>query len=175
MNEQEKNQKMALFKYSLIAAAVSGTFEAPSLIQHFRNVAEKSYQSPTGETVKVSFHTLERWDYKYKRYGIDALEPKKRSDTGKPRALPDTAIDEIFVLKEKFPYITGKAIYKKLVKNGFLNAVDTSLSTVHRFLRDNGLKSSPTSDMVVKAFEMEFANECWQCDYPVFPVIPIFS
>ena len=164
MDNQERNQKMALFRYSLIAAAVSGTYEAATLIQHFKNVAEKSYQDPTGKTVKVSYHTLERWYYRYKRYGIDALEPKKRKDTGKPRALPETAINQIFELKEKFPYITGKAIYKKLIENGFLNAADTSLSTVHRYLRDNGLKSTAASDMVVKAFEMEFANDCWQCD-----------
>jgi len=61
MDEQERNQKMALFRYSLIAAVVSGTHEAATLIQHFKNVAGKSYQDPTGKTVKVSYHTLERW------------------------------------------------------------------------------------------------------------------
>jgi len=172
MTEEEKKQKMALFRYSLIASAVSGTFEAPSLMQHFRNIAEKTYPDPCGGIAQPSCHTLERWYYTYKKYGLNALEPKKRRDTGKSRALPERAINQIYVYKEKFPYITGKAIYKKLVEEGFINASETSLATVHRFLRNNGLKTTAATE-VVKAFEMEFANVCWQTDTSNGPKIRI--
>jgi len=163
MTEEEKRQKMALFRYSLIAAAVSGTFEAPSLAQHLRNVAGKTYLDPDGKTVRFTFYTLERWYYDYRKFGLDALASKQRSDMGKPRALPAAAIDQIYVLKDKFPYITGKAMYKKLVEDGFINASQTSLSTLHRYLRNNGLKSKAPVE-VVKAFEMERSNDCWQAD-----------
>jgi len=173
MTEEEKRQETALFRYALIASAVAGTFEAPSLAQHFRNVASKGYQDPTGKTSHVTVNTLERWYYRYKKFGIGALEPKIRADFGLPRALPEAAIDQIYVLKEKFPYITGKAIYKKLVEDGFVNASDTSLSTVHRYLRNNGLKSRSYSGQEMKSFQMEFANRCWQADSSHGPILKI--
>ena len=114
MNKDEQFQKIALFRYSLIASAVVGTFEAPSLAQHFRNVAAKKHLLPDGRYVSVTFHSLERWYYRYKKIGLPGITPVVRIDTGKPRALSEAAILKIHELKEKFPYITGKAVYSKL-------------------------------------------------------------
>ena len=121
LNKDEQFQKIALFRYSLIAAAVTGTFEAHSLAQHFRNIAAKTHLHPDGRHVKVTFHSLERWLYKYKKYGLHGITPVVRSDIGKPRVLPETAINKIHELKEKFPYITGKAVYNKLIEMGAIN------------------------------------------------------
>jgi transposase InsO family protein len=96
-----------------------------------------------------------------------------RADIGKPRALTETAIEKIHELKEKFPYITGKAVYGKLIEAGAINAVDTSLDTVQRYIRNNDLKPPAVNQQSVKAFEMEFANDCWQADTSWGPVIRI--
>ena len=173
MNKDEHFQKIALFRYSLIASAVVGTFEAPSLAQHFRNVAAKKHQYPDGRYVGVTVHSLERWFYKYKKSGLQGITPVVRADAGKPRVLTETAILKIHEFKEKFPYITGKAVYKKLIEAGAINAAETSLATVHRFIRDNDLKPSAVNQQTVKAFEMEFANDCWQADTSWGPVIKI--
>jgi len=173
MTKDEKYQKTALFRYSLIASAVVGTYEAPSLAQHLRNVASKKHLHPDGKLVNVTFHSLERWFYRYRKYGLPGITPKARTDTGKPRALPETAISKIYELREKFPYITGKAIHKKLIESGLINATDTSLSTVHRFIKNNNLKPATESQQTVKAFEMEFANDCWQADTSWAAVIKI--
>ena len=172
MNKDEQFQKVALFRYSLIASGVTDTFEAPSRAQHFRNVAAKEHLHPDGRHVRVTCHSLERWFYRYKKLGLQGLTPVVRADVGKPRALPEAAIFKIHELKEKFPYITGKAVYKKLIEAGVLNAADTSLATVQRFIKNNGLK--PAADgQAVRAFEMEFANDCWQADTSRGPVIEI--
>jgi Cu2+-containing amine oxidase len=173
MNKEEQFQQTALFRYSLIASAVVGTFEAPSLAQHLRNVAAMKHLHPDGRYVTVTFHSLERWFYKYKKYGLSGITPVVRVDTGKPRALTEAAVLKIHELKEQFPYITGKAVYKKMIEAGVINAADTSLATVHRFIRNNGLKSSYENQQVVKAFEMEFANDCWQADTSWGPVIKL--
>jgi len=173
MNKDEQFQKMALFRYSLIASGLTGTFEAPSLAQHFRNVAAKTHLHPDGSHVKVTVHSLERWYYRYKKYGLQGITPVLRADIGKPRALTETAILKIHELKEKFPYITGKAVYKKLIEAGAINAADTSLATVQRFIKNNSLKPTAAGGQAVKAFEMEFANDCWQADTSWGPVIKI--
>jgi len=174
MNKDEQFQKIALFRYSLIASAIAGTFEAPSLAQHFRNVAAKKHLHPDGRHLSVTVHSLERWYYSYKKLGLVGITPVVRADAGKPRVLTETAITQLHEIKEKFPYITGKAIYKKLIEAGAINAAETSLSALHRFIRNNGLKSSPVDQQLVKAFEMEFANDCWQADYSEYLSIPIF-
>ena len=173
MNKEEKFQKIALFRYSLIASAITDTFEAPSLAQHFRNVAAKKHLYPDGKHVDVTYHSLERWFYNYKKLGLAGITPKARADVGKPRVLSDAAIDRIHELREKFPYITGKAIYSKLIEGGVVNAAEISLATVHRFIRSNGLKAAAGSLREVKAFEMEFVNDCWQSDASRGPVIRI--
>ena len=63
MTKDERFQEIALFRYSLIASAVVGTFEAPSLAQHFRNVAAMEHLHPDGKHVSVTVHSLGRWYY----------------------------------------------------------------------------------------------------------------
>ena len=173
MNKDKQFQEIALFRYSLIASAITCTYEAPSLAQHFRNVSAKRHLHPNGKHVAVTFHSLERWYYKYRKHGLQGITPVVRSDIGKPRSLPEAAISKIHDLKEKFPYITGKAVYKKLIEAGVLNVTDTSLSTVQRFIRSNGMKRPAAGGQTVKAFEMEYANDCWQADTSRGPVITI--
>ena len=173
MTKDERFQEIALFRYSLIASAVVGTFEAPSLAQHFRNVAAMEHLHPDGKHVSVTVHSLGRWYYRYKKLGLAGITPKVRADAGKPRALPETAALKIHEFKEKFPYITGKAVYGKLIEEGMVNAADSSLATVHRFIRNNGLKHPAVNQQAVKAFEMEFANDCWQADTSWGPIIRI--
>jgi len=173
VNKDEQFQKIAIFRYSLIASAVIGTFEAPSLAQHFRNIAAKKHLHPDGTYVSVTIHSLERWYYRYKALGLQGITPVVRADAGKPRALSEAAILKLHELKEKFPYITGKAVYDKLIEAGAINAAETSLATIQRFIRDNDLKPSTANQQTVKAFEMEFANDCWQGDTSWGPIIKI--
>ena len=173
MNQEEKSQQIALFRYSLIASAVAGTFEAPSIAQHFRNVAARKHKRPDGKYVSVTYHSLERWLYNYRKNGLSGITPKERLDVGKPRVLSDNAIDRIHTLKEEFPYITGTAIYEKLIEEGVVNASDVSLATIHRYIKKNGLRPADRYQEAVKAFEMEFANDCWQADTSSGPVIMI--
>jgi transposase InsO family protein len=173
MNKDEQFQKIALFRYSLIASAVVGTYEAPSLAQHFRNVAAKKHLHPDGRHVGVTVHSLGRWYYRYRKLGLQGITPSVRSDARKPRALSEAAILKIHELREKFPHITGKAVYGKLIESGAANAAETSLATVHRFIRNSGLKPPAAGQRDARAFEMEFANDCWQADTSRGPAIRI--
>jgi transposase InsO family protein len=164
MDKEEIHLQIALFRYSLIAPAVTGMFEAPSLAQYFRNVAAKKHKGPDGNYVEATFYSLERWFYNYKKLGLAGLTPKGRTDAGHARALSEGAINKIHELREQYPYITGKAVYCKLVEGGIVDAAGVSLATVHRYIRNNGLKPASGSMQEVRAFEMEHANDCWQAD-----------
>ena len=105
--------------------------------------------------------------------GIDSLAPKTRCDIHVPRRLSDSAISQIQKIKEKYPYITGKLVYQKLIEEGFIKCSETSMATVLRYIRDNNLKPKQLVGTVRKAYEMEYANDCWQSDTSHGPVITV--
>lgn len=168
----DKNlHEIALFRFSLIAPLVNDTYEASSKMQFFRDVASKTHVLPSGDKAIYSPATIKNWYLTYKKIGFDGLFPKKRSDIGKPRAFDESTIRKIHDIKEKYPYITGKMVYYKLVEEGYIKMSDVSLASIYRYIRDNNLKRSQISPTERKAFEMEFANDCWQSDTSFGPKI----
>lgn len=171
--KQEYLEKIALFRFALIAPLVNNTYEASSKSEYFRKIASKTHNLPDGTETRISASSIKKWYLSYNKYGFDSLIPKIRSDAGKPRVLDTNAIKKIHEIKEKFPYITGIMVYQKLVENGHVKKNAVSLSSVHRYLRDNNLKRTPLSPDEKRAFEMEFANDCWQADTSHCPSITV--
>ena len=61
MNDKERNE-IALFRYGIIAPAVTGIYDdSISLKGFFRDAATKTYTNPRGESTKISASTIERW------------------------------------------------------------------------------------------------------------------
>lgn len=172
----DKNlQDIALFRFSLIASVVNETYESSSISQYFREIAAKTHTLPDGTPVRYSSGAIKKWYLDYKNKGFDALIPKTRKDLGKPRNLSLDTIKKIHVLKEHYPYITGTLVYTKLIEEGYIKASNTSKATVLRYIRENNLKRNQISPIDRKAYEMEFANDCWQSDTSHGPVIKVNS
>lgn len=172
MNSKEI-QDIGLFRFSLIAPVVNDTFEAYSKMQYFRNVASKTHTHPNGKKVKYSSSTIKKWHLNYVREGLDGLLPKSRNDIGMPRSFSEEATDKIHDIKEKYPYITTKMVYQKLVEDGYIKASEVSLSSVYRYIRDNNLKRNQMAPIERRAYEMEHSNDCWQGDTSHGPKIII--
>jgi len=170
MNEKEM-QELALFRFSLIAPLVNQTYTTSSKMEYFRNVASKTHDLPNGKSVKFSPNAIKKWYQNYLKNGFDGLISKPRSDAGVPRVLTNDVIAKIHELKANFPYITGKLVYQKLLEDGYIKASKVSLASVLRYIRDNNLKRNQLAPVERKAFEMEFANDCWQSDSSHGPVI----
>ena len=47
------------------------------------------------------------------------------------------------------------------------------MATVLRYIRENNLKPKQLTGIVRKAYEMEYANDCWQSDTSNGPVITV--
>jgi putative transposase len=164
MLNEKKIQAIGLFKFSLIAPVINDTYNSPSKEAFYREVASKTHKHPLGKKVKYASGTIKRWHMNYKKDGFEGLLPKQRSDAGLPRSFDEKAIDEINNIKEKFPHITTKMIYQKLIEDGYIKQSEVSLSSLYRYIRDNNLKRSQLEGVERKAFEMENVNDCWQAD-----------
>ncbi len=172
MNDKEK-QDIGLFKFSLIAPLINDTYEASSKMEYYRKIASKTHTHPNGKKVQYSSGTIKQWHLAYLKKGVDGLLPKSRSDTGMPRAFSTEAADKIHNIKETYPYITTKMVYQKLVEENYIKASDVSLASVYRYIRDHQLKRNQVAPIERRAYEMEFANDCWQGDTSHGPRIMI--
>jgi hypothetical protein len=102
---------------------------------------------------------------------MDALMPKVRSDKGSTRTLTDTAIEEIYRLRQKYPRLNSTQIHARLIQDAFIPAC-VSVASVQRFVRKNDLKSARNLNIRDrKAFEEEFFGGLWQADTCYLPYI----
>jgi hypothetical protein len=163
--------KLAHFKFSLIAPVIQGNFLDPSKSAYYKRVTEKPLARPDGTTFPYRPKTLESWEQGYRKGGMDALMPGTRSDKGAPRKLPDTAMAEIYRLKEKFPRLNAAQIHLYLIREGFITS-KTSLRCVQRFIKAFNLKSGSAGAVRDrKAFEETHFGAMFQADSCFFPHI----
>jgi transposase InsO family protein len=157
--------KIAYLRFAVIAPVIQGLFTEPTKTAYYKKVAVKPLKMPNGKTVLFNYNTFEKWESSYKRSGMDGLMPKVRSDFGVSRVLPDTAINEIFKLKQQFPRINATLIYTKLITDGFIKESEVAVSAVQRFIKKNDLKSARNPNIKDrKAFEEEFPGNMYQAD-----------
>lgn len=156
---------MAYFRFALIAPVIQGIFPDPTKTAYYRRVTENDLTLPNGKIMRYNPKTLEKWEEYYRKMGMDGLMPRQRSDSGTTRVLNDSAISEIYQLKEKFPKINATLIYNKLIEDGFINQCEVSLSSVQRFIKHNDLKSAVNPNQKDrKAFEEAYPAGMYQAD-----------
>ena len=166
---QKMNAQVAEFRFALIAPVVHNTFTEPSATAYFKRVSENPISTPDGHYRKYSYKTLQKWKEAYDRHGLEALMPNERSDKGTSRKLTDTAIEEIYRLKNEFPRMNATQVYLSLVENSFISAT-TSVDTVQRFFKHNDLKSARDPNVRDrKAFEEDSFGKMWQADTCYLP------
>jgi len=173
--EEKKNKKIpaddmdaaiktAQFRFALIAPLLQGLVPDESDTAYFMRITKEPLTLPNGRSVRYSWKTPQKWHCLYKKGGFDALLPKTRSDKGIPRSLPDTAIEEICRLKEKYPRLNATQIHIRLVQDAFIPA-SVSVDAVQRFIRNSGLKTSrELNHRDRKAFEEYSFGRLWQAD-----------
>ena len=157
--------EIAHMRFGAIAPVIQGLFAEPTKTAYYKKIAEKPFKMPNGRDVFYNYNTFEKWESRYKKYGMDGLMPKARCDSGVSRVLSDTAIEEIFRIKQLFPRINATLIYTKLIEEGYIKQSEVSVSAVQRFIKKNDLKSARNPNMKDrKAFEEEFPCDMYQAD-----------
>ena len=155
---------VAQFRFALIAPVIQDLFPDASKTAYYKRVTEKPLTLPDGTTKLYDYKTVEKWVSQYRHGGIDALMPKERIDKGTSRALSDTAIEEIYRLKENFPRLNATQIHQKLIADSFLSA-GVSVDAVQRFVKHNDLKSARNPNLRDrKAFEEDMFGKMWQAE-----------
>ncbi len=169
--DSERDRETALFKFSLIAPVVAGTFTQATKMDYYKETCSREHLLPGGKAVKLSPLTLKKWYWLYTSGGLEALLPKTRSDLGESRVLSIDACRQIEAYRKQFPHITGRKIYEKLVEEGYVKKEAASLDSLYRYLKAAGLTRENMPPKECLAFEFEHANDCWQADTTFGPTI----
>lgn len=161
-----------LFKYSLISPLISNTHSFNTIDEYCNFVGSKTYVF-NGKEVVVKPKTIKNWYYEYKNHGFDSLIAKRRKDKDKFRKIKDEeVVDRIIELREKYPRITTKSIYRKLIEEGYISE-DVSIHAIFRYLKNNNLKAVQISKKEKKKYEHDYPNDSWQSDTSTGPYIKV--
>lgn len=170
-NKDLDPMEYAQFKFALIAPIIQGLYPDESELAYCRRITEKPFTLPNGEVKMFRPQTVGKWAWLYKKGGFDSLIRTIRTDKGTCKALDEDAIEQIYVLREKFPRLNATMIYNMLVRDGYLDAT-TSVRTVQRFIKANDLKSARNPKVRDrKAFEESDFGRLWQSDTCYLPHI----
>lgn len=162
---------IAHFRFGLIAPVIQNRYPDSSASAYYRRVTEEPIELPDGTFYKYNPGTLQKWVSYYNLNGMDGLIPKSRIDKGTSRKLNDTAIEEIYRLREKYPKINATMIRTMLLKNEYIDS-SVSVRAVQRFIKTNDLKSARNINVKDrKAFEEQFFGCMWQADTCYLPYI----
>ena len=160
-----KSEKLALFRYALIAPLVIETLPRGELTRRAEEIAARHYDFPDSQRTGVSVDTLLRWALRYRQGGFEALAPKPRQDRGLSRAVTPQLASLIERLKRENPHRTGMTLLRELALSSGKDAPAISASTLYRFLKQRGLSEKQLlAPQAHKRFEAERSNQIWQAD-----------
>src|SRR5213595_3349358 len=134
--DDPKSEKVALFRYGLIATLVLEQLSRGELMRRARELAAMHYEIPFSARTTISVGTLLKWARRYRKGGLEALSPERRKDRGRSRVIAPQLAELIERLKRENPHRTGTTLLRELA----LSSGDSiSPSTLYRFLKQRGL------------------------------------
>ena len=167
---------VALFRYSVLGPLVSrAELQRGELKATLRELAERHYDIPGSRNSRLSEKAIEAWYYAWRRGGIDALEPKVRSDRGQSKIAPEIQA-AILATKRENPRRSIDRICRLLERRGVVAADALKRSAVHRLLQAHGLSrpsGAPSEPEEHRAFVAEHAGDIWYGDVMHGPRVPM--
>jgi transposase InsO family protein len=167
-----KAEKMALFRYGLVAPLVLEPLPRGELIHRAREIAARQYEIPGSKRISLCPATLLKWARLYRQGGFDALGRKARQDRGQFRAITPQLAELIERLKRENPHRAGTTLLRELALCSGSTSAPIGPATLYRFLQQRGLTARQLlAPPGRKKFEAEFSNQVWQSDMLFGPYV----
>lgn len=161
-----------LFRYGVISPLLQRFLSGDKItLKDFEELAKKEYHF-RGKSYKFSPYTIKKWYYYYQKEGLNKLKTKERKDKNKSRKLSNEVIEYIIDLRSKYPKMTTKNMYERILKDGYINK-SVNIRSFYRYLSSNDLKKSVVNRKERRRYEREYPNDVWQGDTTYGPYITI--
>lgn len=167
---------LALFRYSVLGPLISrADLQRGELKATLQQLAARHYDIPGSRNTRLSEKTIEGWFYQWRRGGIEALEPKARSDRGQSKIAPEVQA-AILAAKRENPRRSIRGIRRLLEQRGTVAKDALSRSAIHRLLKAHGLSrmsGSASEPEEYRAYVAEHAGDIWYGDVMHGPSVPM--
>lgn len=171
-------EEQALFRLKVIGPLLCGdSLSHGELAATLRDLSQKRFRPP-GAAVTRSYatSTLERWLYAYRRGGLGALRPQRRSDRGHARALTIEQRALLLDIRRHHPQASANTILRTLEAEGRLAKRQVSPATVRRLFRANGLDRRSLraqDDQVRRRWQAPHPHALWHADVCHGPALKV--
>ena len=169
MDQKDKETKIAVFKYGIIAPVLND--KSMQQKKYFRRMAEKEYDVPYMGNRKFSASTFKKWLLKYNKDGFDGLKPSFRKDKGYSRSISEQLRNLLSDVVKKFRFRTVKNVYDYLIVRGIIQENQFTYATLNNYIRKNDLFKPEIQQKPRKAFETEHINQLWMTDFMYGPYV----
>lgn len=152
--------------------------EGSTLRDRIKTVSQKTFSDPqTDQRYQFTWRTIETWLCRYNKYGVTTLDKQSRSDKNTQRKIPIAelaeAINEVLpsLSLNKVGKIPKSTLYRCLLARNYFTRQQLAPTTFYRFIRENELLNTETTEKLRTSFAMQYANELWQGDTMYGPAI----
>jgi len=166
----DRSEALALWRYHLIAEALSPRLGSRERGMIVRRVADEQHAGHDGHPRIVSRNTLDRWIRAYRQHGLAGLHDRRRSDQGAVRRRPDL-VDEAARLRIEQPARSAAHIAEMLAAR---HGVRISERTLREQLARRGFARAELlrDGRTFGRYEAASPDERWIGDVLVGPFVP---
>jgi putative transposase len=168
MNDDEKKQRIATFRYGVISDFVGGaSLDYGDKERLLREKSERLYEIPYSSRRGIGRATILSWIRRYRAAGcrIEGLYPTRRSDRGAFRSLDANVRMAIRQVLVEEPTLTVPTLLRRLKQKQHIPSETViNKATVYRFIEKEGLREKDVSPEDRRKFEAAAPNDLWQSD-----------
>jgi putative transposase len=162
ISPRDHAEVVALFRAEIIGSLTHMSLCRGELVAELRKLSQRRFRPPGASATRTfSVPTLLRWYRKYKKKGLEGLQPKARSDKGAAQALSPEQKDLLCAIRRENPQASVPLILSTLIAEGRLQAGTISESAVRRLFVQAGLDR-----VTVKNVSEGKQRLRWQADRP---------
>src|SRR5262249_28645868 len=124
------------------------------------------HKKPNGNSVQYSAKAIERWYYVWRRLGIEGLNPKERSDSGRS-AIAAPVQQFLLDSKREMPSRSLRVLIHLAELKGIVAHGELSRASVHRLLAQKNLSKrtrAESNQIERRSFEALHVGDIWYGD-----------
>lgn len=168
MEDRERREKVALFRFGLISPLLSRTNVSRGERERMvREITEREWDIPGSGRTRIARSTLLRWlkDYEESGRRLESLEPRPRKDRGSTRCMSTELELALVNLRRELPEATLPVLLRIARQRGVVDATaKLSSASLYRLFRRHGLERQHEAAPDRRRFEAELPNDLWQSD-----------
>lgn len=160
-----KIKDIEFYRYGIISPVLNHSQVCQN--EYFGKLSREGIAIPPGSDniYHLSLSTFKRWLRQYRRYGLEGLKGKPRSDKGKYRKISPQLLTAIETVKQELGVASVSDLYRKLLMAGHICRETISYETLRKLVHQHHLLQKDRAVKQRKKFEKEFINQLWMVDF----------